>query len=83
MARNDIAQARGTYLMGNGAALIRNFQYDGDSTGNPVDVTQAELVSIGAAAGELYVNLVIDDVTNMTAVAGKIEIVVEYYPEGA
>jgi len=83
IASNDIAQARGTYLMGNSAALIRNFQYDGDATGDPVDVTQVELVSIGANAGELYALLTIDDVTNMTAVAGKIVIEVEYVPEAA
>jgi len=83
IASNDIAQPRGSYLMGNAAALIRNFQYDGDTTGAPVDVTQVELVSIGANAGELYVLLTIDDVTDMTAVAGKISIEVEYVPEAA
>lgn len=40
-------------------------------------------VSIGSAAGELYGLLTIDDVTGMTAVAGKVRLVVEYLPEGA
>ena len=80
---NNIAVAKGAYFQGNSAALVRNFQYDGDATGDPVDVTQVELVSIGANAGELYALIAIDDVTNMTAIAGKIEIEVKYVPLSA
>lgn len=40
-------------------------------------------VDIGADAGQLYAALVIDDVTGMTAAAGKVRIVVEYLDEKA
>lgn len=60
---NNIAEPRGTVLVGSNAALVPN-------------------VSIGSAAGELTAKLVINDITNMTAVAGKVRIIVEYMPEG-
>ena len=75
---NDIAQAKGTRVRGNSAALIANYQYDGDATGNPVDVTQVEQVSIGANAGQLYCLLAIDDITDMSAISGKVRIIVKY-----
>lgn len=83
IASNDIAQPRGSYLRGNAAALISNYQYDGDATGAPVDVTYVEATSIGADAGQLYALLTIDDVTGMTAIAGKVRIIVEYLDERA
>lgn len=63
IASNDIAEPRGTVLVGSNAALVPN-------------------VSIGSAAGELTAKLVIDNITDMTAVAGKVRIIVEYMPEG-
>lgn len=64
IASFDIAEPRGTVLVGSNAALVPN-------------------VDIGAAAGQLYAALVIDNITNMTAVAGKVRIVVEYLDERA
>jgi len=59
IASNDIADARGTVLVGSNAALVPN-------------------VDIGGEDGELVATLVINDITDMTAVAGKIRILVEY-----
>lgn len=83
IASNDIAQARGAYLRGNAAALISNYQYDGDATGAPVDVTYVEAVSIGQYPAELVLDLTIDDVTGMTAISGTVEVVVSYMPDRA
>lgn len=59
IASNDIAEPKGTVLVGSNAALVPN-------------------VDIGANAGELVAKLVIDDVTDMTAVSGVVRILVEY-----
>lgn len=64
IASNDIAEPRGTVLIGSNAALVPN-------------------VSIGADDGQLYCVLVINDITDMTAAAGKFRIVVEYIDERA
>jgi hypothetical protein len=73
IAANDIAEPRGSYLQGGSAALVPDYG---------TAATPGETVSIGAAAGELTAKVVIDDVTGMTAIAGKLRIVVEYMPEG-
>ena len=72
IAANDNAQPRGSYLQGGSAALVPDYG---------TAATPAETVSIGANAGELTAKVVIDNITDMTAIAGKIRIVVEYIPE--
>lgn len=74
IASNNIAEPRGNYLQGGSAALVPDY---GSAA------TPGETVSIGANAGELYVLLTIDDITDMTAAAGKVRIVVEYLGEGS
>lgn len=71
---NDWVEARGVYFQGGSAALVPDY---GSAA------TPGETVSIGAAAGNLYVLLTIDDITNMTSISGTIKIMVEYLPEGA
>jgi len=71
IASNDIAQTLGDYLQGGSAALVPDYG---------TAATPGETVSIGAQPGELVCALAIDNVTNMTAISGTIEIVVEYLP---
>lgn len=71
---NDWVEARGVFFQGGSAALVVDYG---------TAATPAETVSIGANAGNLYVLLTIDDITNMTAITGTLKIMVEYLPEGA
>lgn len=73
IASNDIAEPRGSYTIGGSAALVPDYG---------TAATPGETVSIGSANGELTATLTIDDITGMTAIAGKVRIVVQYIPEG-
>ena len=73
IASNNIAESRGEYKLGGSAALVPDYG---------TAATPGETTSIGNAAGELYALLTIDNVTGMTAAAGKFRVVVEYIDEG-
>ena len=78
IASNDIAEPKGSWLKGWSADLVGNTLYDGDDTGAPLATTTGENISIGSVAGQLTAKLVIDDITDMTAVAGKVRFIVAY-----
>lgn len=78
VAATNVNEAKGIIYEGHGAALIRNFQYDGDTTGAAVDVTVVEGVGIGANAGQITALMLIDDVTGITSMTGVVKLVVEY-----
>jgi len=73
VAANDVNEARGEWKMGGSAALVPDY---GSAA------TPAETVSIGANAGQLYGLLLIDDVTGMTSISGKLRCVLTYTAEG-
>ena len=76
----NIAHAQGDSFVGMSAALIRNYQYDGDATGDPVDVTAVQGADIGSADARLYAALSVDDDTGLTGLSGKLRVFVEYLP---
>ena len=73
IAANDVAEPRGNYRQGGAAALVPDYG---------TAATPGETVSIGANPAEVTAILVINDITGMTAAAGKVRIIVEYIEEG-